>query len=108
MCAVSIIALVALFLGASPPRATARAIQRECPAVMGIINGIAGCFLQYCQENGGLPVVGDPLTPARRDQLAEGAFVVQGFERNRFELHPDNQAPDDVLLGRLGVDTLHR
>ena len=47
-------------------------------------------------------------TPARRDHLAEGAFVVQGFERNRFALHPDNQAPDDVLLGRLGVDTLHR
>ena len=108
MCAVYIIALVALFLGASPPRATARAIQRECPAVMGIINGIAGCFLQDCQENGGLPVVGDPLTPARREHLAEGAFVVQGFERNRFELHPDNKAPDDVLLGRLGVDMLHR
>ena len=84
MCAVYIIALVALFLGASPPRATARAIQRECPAVMGIINGIAGCFLQDCQENGGLPVVGYPLTPARREQLAEGAFVAQGFERNRF------------------------
>ena len=108
MCAVYIIALVALFLGASPPRATARAIQRECPAVMGIINGIAGCFLQYCQENGGLPVVGYPLTPARREHLAEGAFVVQGFERTRVEWHPDNKVPDDVLLGRLGVDTLHR
>ncbi len=30
------------------------------------------------------------------------------MERNRFEIHPENQAPYDVLLGRLGDDRLRQ
>ncbi len=33
-------------------------------------------------------------------------YLVQAFERNRFELHPEFPAPYDVLLGRLGADRL--
>ncbi|HVF99313.1 MAG TPA: hypothetical protein VND68_05710, partial [Chloroflexia bacterium] len=31
---------------------------------------------------------------------------VQYFERNRFEYHPENASPNDVLLGLLGVQTV--
>jgi hypothetical protein len=33
---------------------------------------------------------------------------VQWFERNRLELHPENDPPYDVLLGRLGVEVLEQ
>jgi hypothetical protein len=32
--------------------------------------------------------------------------VTQYFERARFEYHPENAAPYDILLGRLGADTV--
>ncbi|HEU5015853.1 MAG TPA: hypothetical protein VFT66_25230 [Roseiflexaceae bacterium] len=65
---------------------------------------VSGRFLQYWQQNGGLPVFGYPLT----NEQQENGFTVQYFERQRFELHPENQAPYDVLLGRLGAEVLQR
>src|SRR5206468_2253535 len=35
-------------------------------------------------------------------------YLTQWFERNRFELHPENARPYDVLLGRLGDDRLRQ
>ncbi len=35
-------------------------------------------------------------------------YLTQWFERNRFELHPENAPPYDVLLGRLGDDRLRQ
>lgn len=69
---------------------------------------IEGRFAEYWQENGGLAVFGFPITPARLEQVGGGQFLVQVFERNRFELHPENQRPYDVLLGRLGDDRLNQ
>jgi hypothetical protein len=37
---------------------------------------------------------------------AEGTFLTQTFERNRFEPHPEKARPYDVLLGRLGAERL--
>ena len=65
---------------------------------------VSGRFLQYWQQNGGLAVFGYPLT----DQRQENGFAVQYFERQRFELHPENQQPYDVLLGRLGDELLRQ
>jgi hypothetical protein len=63
-------------------------------------------MLEYWEQNGGLPVFGFPITP-QVAQLVEGkSYQVQVFERNRFELHPENARPYDVLLGRLGADRL--
>jgi hypothetical protein len=46
----------------------------------------------------GLPV-SEPQT-----ELVEGMpYIVQWFERARFEFHPENQPPYTVLLGRLGA-----
>lgn len=71
---------------------------------------IAGRFRQYWEQNGGLPVFGYPIGPAQ-DELNRDTgqtYLTQWFERNRFELHPENSAPYDVLLGRLGDDRLRQ
>ncbi len=69
-------------------------------------------MLDFWNGNGGLPVFGLPISDQRseRTNVAAGpaTFAVQHFERNRLELHPENAAPYDVLLGRLGDDILRR
>jgi subtilisin family serine protease len=64
---------------------------------------LGGRFLEYWQQNGGLSVFGYPITPQSSEQP-----VSQVFERARFEYHPDQAPPYDVLLGRLGVDLLEQ
>lgn len=62
---------------------------------------LQGRFLQFWQSNGGLPVFGYPLTPQN-----DGAPMSQMFERVRFEYHPQNNPPYDILLGHIGVEML--
>jgi hypothetical protein len=69
---------------------------------------IEGRFAEYWQQNGGLAVFGFPIGPAAEQETSGGKFLVQPFERNRFELHPENARPYDVLLGRLGDDRLRQ
>ncbi|MCG8348364.1 MAG: hypothetical protein MI924_11365 [Chloroflexales bacterium] len=70
--------------------------------------GIDGRFQQYWQRHGGLPVFGFPISEQRLEHGSEGLFEVQWFERERFEYHPENSAPYDILLGRLGEEALRR
>ena len=63
---------------------------------------IGGRFRQFWEQNGGLAVFGFPIS----SELVEQGRTVQYFERQRFELHPENQPPYDVLLGRLGAEAL--
>jgi uncharacterized lipoprotein YbaY/predicted secreted protein len=65
---------------------------------------ISGRFLSYWRQNGGLAVFGMPIS----DQMTENNLLVQYFERQRFELHAENVAPYDVLLGRLGDELLRQ
>lgn len=67
---------------------------------------ISGRFRQYWEQNGGLQVFGLPKTTMRAELNRENGqnYQTQWFERARFELHPENNAPYDVLLGRLGAD----
>lgn len=69
-------------------------------------NCIEGRFAEFWRQNGGLAVFGLPLGPARTEQVGGETFLAQTFERNRFELHPENERPYDVLLGRLGDERL--
>ncbi|MDQ6693467.1 MAG: PQQ-dependent sugar dehydrogenase [Chloroflexota bacterium] len=66
-----------------------------------------GAELQtYWQENGGIPVFGYPLSEAfqERSPTDGKTYLVQYFERNRLEYHPENKGtPYEVLLGLLGV-----
>jgi hypothetical protein len=59
-------------------------------------------FLQFWQQQGGLAVFGYPIS----EQRSENGRAVQYFERQRFELHPENQPPYDVQLGLLGPEIL--
>ncbi len=50
-----------------------------------------------------LALYGLPLSPARTERLADGQpYVVQWFERARFELHPQPDGASHVLRGLLG------
>lgn len=50
-----------------------------------------------------LALFGMPVTSPMVETLHDGqSYTVQYFERARFELHPENAPPHDVLLGLLG------
>jgi spore germination protein YaaH len=69
-------------------------------------HSLGGVFLTFWKENGGLPVFGYPLTEEFTEtSLTDGRqYKVQYFERNRFEYHPQKEAPHNVQLGLLGVE----
>ena len=51
-----------------------------------------------------LALFGLPLGDEQTETIEGTAYMVQWFERGRFELHPENQPPFNVLLGRLGAE----
>ncbi len=65
---------------------------------------ISGDFLAYWTANGGLAQQGYPISDVVSEvNPTDGrTYQVQYFERARFELHPENVAPYNVLLGLLG------
>ena len=68
---------------------------------------VRGLFRAHWEAHGGLAINGYPVTEERRGTLEDGrVYTVQYFERARFELHPENKAPYDVLLGQLGRQLL--
>lgn len=79
-------------------------------------HNVSGKFLTYWTGEpsgpGGLAQFGYPLTEVISETLTNaqgqpaGVFQVQYFERARFELHPENAAPYDVLLGQFGRQVL--
>jgi hypothetical protein len=68
-------------------------------------------FLAYWTEHGGLPVFGLPRSEAFEERnAADGqTYLVQYFERNRLEYHPEHRGtPFAMLLGLLGVEEFTR
>jgi hypothetical protein len=66
-------------------------------------HNVEGSFLDYWLANGGLPQFGYPLSEEFVETLEDGKpYTVQYFERARFEHHPENPPPYDVLLGQFG------
>ena len=66
-------------------------------------HNLSGAFLAYWQANGGVAQFGYPLTEPFQETLDDGnTYTVQYFERARFEYHPENNPPYDVLLGQFG------
>lgn len=58
-------------------------------------------FANYWRSNGGLERFGYPITSEFETTLEGQTYVVQYFERRRFEYHPEI-GPESVLLGLLG------
>lgn len=62
---------------------------------------LANGFREFWEENGGLHVFGYPLS----EEFREDGYIVQYFERARFEWHPENADTEyEVLLGHLGTE----
>jgi hypothetical protein len=51
-----------------------------------------------------LALFGLPLSDAQPETIEGKEYSIQWFERGRFELHPENQSPYNVLLGLLGTE----
>ncbi len=103
--------LSVLLLATAPARSMAQpANDRICfpEAAPAIQDCIEGRFAEFWHENGGLAVFGYPISSAQPTVNPESGqtYLTQYFERQRFEYHPENPRPYDVLLGRLGDDCL--
>ena len=99
----TLILIAAILITAAVAPATAA--QRCFPETGQCLNDR---FEQYWAANGGLDVFGYPVTAAGFQPSGDAIYLTQWLERNRFELHPENAAPFDVLLGRLGDDRLRQ
>jgi hypothetical protein len=66
---------------------------------------VGGKFLEYWQQHGGLAQQGYPISDEFTEvsDLDGKEYRMQYFERAVFELHPENEAPYDVLLSQLGT-----
>jgi|GEM_PF-1153152 len=65
---------------------------------------IVGCFYLYWRANGGLTQQGYPISePIFEISPSDGKqYVVQYFERAKFQRRPDHDAPNPVMLSLLG------
>jgi hypothetical protein len=66
---------------------------------------VRGIFLDYWEGHGGLAQQGYPISEVFGEvsDLDGKAYTVQYFERAVFEYHPENAAPNNVLLSQLGT-----
>ena len=71
-------------------------------------HNLGGSFRAYWEAYGGLFIYGLPLTEEFREKSKTDGkeYVVQYFERARFEYHPENTGKSQVLLGLLGRQLL--
>ncbi len=65
---------------------------------------ICGDFLVYWRDHGGLAQQGYPISDVFDEKSDTDGIThkVQYFERAVFEMHPENQPPNTILLGLLG------
>ncbi len=100
--------LLVIVIGGLPGARQAHAQERDCYPETG--QCVEGRFRTFWQQSGGLTIFGFPITPQREERNRDTGqtYLTQWFERNRFEYHPENPAPYDVLLGRLGDDRLRQ
>jgi hypothetical protein len=68
---------------------------------------LGGAFRQRWHATGGVFVNGYPISDELQERAEDGkTYWVQYFERARFEFHPENPAPFNVLLSLLGRTAL--
>lgn len=94
---------LALLTYVAPARA-----QGSCRFYGETSHQICDRLLEYWNQNGALPVFGYPISDQTSQSIEGQTFQAQLFERERLERHPENARPYDVLLGRLGADSLSR
>jgi heat shock protein HslJ len=89
-----------------PKETPATAASPECSYFA--VTGFNVCLgiRTYWERNGGLERFGYPISPVMGELIEGKVYSVQYFERRRIEIHPENAAPYDILLGLLGRDVL--
>ncbi len=99
MSGLSLFALLVTALPLAP--ASAQSNSRTFPQTG---HTVKGRFLDYWQSHGGVAQQGYPISEQMQEKSdTDGKnYTVQYFERALFELHPENAAPNDVLLSLLG------
>jgi sortase (surface protein transpeptidase) len=95
---------LALFLALSGAGAAQAQFDQNCFRETGYCT--SGRIREFWEQNGGLMAFGYPITPQQEELIEGRPTLVQWFERNRLELHPENAPPYDVLIGRIGADRL--
>jgi len=101
--------LTTALVNTSPVTSTARAAD-DCQLFPETGFQVCGKFLAYWKNNGGLTQQGYPISNVVEElnappPVGDGKlYKVQYFQRARFEDHPENQPPFDVLLGLLGSE----
>src|SRR5262245_33226382 len=105
--ALALVALVGAALVPALPSGPryAHARQGNCQTFPETGKSICGRYLDYWRQNGGLAQQGFPISGEMQEKSdTDGkTYTVQYFERAVFEAHPENAAPNDVLLSLLGV-----
>jgi hypothetical protein len=74
-------------------------------------HNLRNSFKAYWEANGGLAIYGFPISEEFMEVNPDDGqtYVVQYFERNRFEYHPENKGTKyEVLLGLLGNSLLRQ
>ncbi|MEO8287952.1 MAG: ABC transporter substrate-binding protein [Chloroflexota bacterium] len=100
----SVLALLTLTLSVLPAAAPSAA-QGDSRTFTETGKTVKGKFLDYWTNHGGLAQQGLPISDEVQDisDLNGKTYTMQYFERAVFELHPENQAPYDVLLSLAGL-----
>src|SRR5215210_5424428 len=80
------------------------AAQGDCQTFKETGKSVCGKFLSYWKDHGGLAQQGYPISGELKEvsEVDGKPYTMQYFERAVFELHPENKAPNDVLLSLLG------
>jgi hypothetical protein len=103
---IPIVLILMLYVGLMAPLPTRVHAAQRCFTETN--QCMEGRIAEFWEQNGGLSVFGYPIGPLESAQIEGKTYMVQRFERNRLELHPENARPYDVLLGRLGVMRLRQ
>lgn len=67
---------------------------------------ISGEIQTYWEEHNGNQRLGLPISPWQEEVINGEPVQVQWFERARLEVRPNNPAPFNIILGKLGVEAL--
>jgi murein DD-endopeptidase MepM/ murein hydrolase activator NlpD len=100
-----------------PADAATSELPGACARIPGAQHDVCGTFLTAWRASGlnlddqvgtseaeSLALFGLPLSAPYIETLQGQEYIVQWFERARFEYHPQNEAPYDVLFGLLGSE----
>ena len=94
---------ISMLFGLFNTPATSQAATR-CFAETG--QCIDGQIRTFWQNQGAISLFGFPIAASTTTTVDGHTVVAQLFERQRIEYHANNLAPYDMLLGRVGADTL--